>query len=296
MPMATSKSASNSRPRRRSKVGAAPTVRVYTPEPRRKVKASRRAYLQLYMPRFTFNPWHSETAWRASRSKFFATVFFVVLAVALYQLFSNSLFFVDNIAFGGNRFATREELTRASGIQGWNIFFINTGEVEAALKKMPEVKEAHVTLGLPNRVQVQIVERLPRFVWETRGQTYWVDDDGLAVRARTSLPGLLWVKDMDANPVQIGERVNVDAFNAVVSLHNAWPKGPRVFEWSRTHGLAVREDHGWLVYLGNANQMPEKLAALNLVRDQISKEKKTVSFIDVGSGLPYYQEVVVAKK
>ncbi len=294
--MANSKSTSNARARRRSKVGATPTVRVYTPEPRRKVKATRRAYLQLYMPHFTFNPWQSETTWRASRPKFFAGVFLVVLIVALYQLFGNSLFFVDNLGFSGNRFLTREELTLASGIQGWNIFFITADEVETALKKLPEVKEAHVTVGLPNRVQAQIVERLPRFVWETRGQTYWVDDDGIAVRARTSLPTLLWVKDTDANPVKIGERVNVDAFNAVVSLRNAWPSGPRVFEWSRAHGLTVREDHGWPVYFGSAAQMSEKLAALNLVRDQILKGRKSVAFIDVGSGLPYYQEVVVAKK
>ncbi len=294
--MANSKSSSKSRTRRRSKVGVAPTVRVYTPEPRRKVKASRRAYLQLYMPHFTFNPWQSEPAWRASRPKFFAGVFLVVLIVALYQLFSHPLFFVDGLGLSGNRFLSRDELTTASTIQGWNIFFINPGEVEAALKKLPEVKEARVTIELPNRVQAQIVERTPRFVWETRGQTFWVDDDGIAVRARTSLPGLLWVKDADANPVKIGERVNVDAFNAVVSLHNAWPNGPRVFEWSRAHGLIVREDHGWPVYFGSAKQMPEKLAALNLVRDQILQGRKSVVFIDVGSGLPYYQEVVVAKK
>ncbi len=293
--MANPKSTSTGRTRRRAKVGAAPNVRVYTPEPRRKVKASRRAYLQLYMPHFTFQPWKSETAWRASRPKFFSGVFLVVLLVALYQLFSNSMFFVDSPTFSGNHFLTRDELTLASGVQAWNIFFVNTNEVEASLKKLPEVKEAHVTVSLPNRVQAQIVERLPRLVWETRGQAYWVDDDGIALRARTTVPGLLRVKDTDDTPVKIGERVNVEVFNAVVSLYNAWQNGPRNFEWSRAHGLTVREEHGWPVYFGHANQMPDKLSALRIVTAQIVQARKAVAFIDVGSGLPYYQEVVARK-
>ncbi len=286
----TKASTSSSRSRRRRTVGGV-NVRAFTPEPRRTVKASRRTYLELYVPRFTFNPWKSERAWQLGRPKFFAGVFFVLLAIGLYQLFSNSAFYVDNISFAGNQFIMANDLSQASGVQGWNIFFIHTLEVEAALKKLPGVKEARVTVSLPNHVQAQIVERLPRMVWESRGATYWVDDDGVAIPARAALPGLLWLKDADGAPVKLGARVNTDAFNAAVSLHNAWQNGPRVFEWSRAHGLAVHDEHGWLIYLGAASQMPDKLAALKIVTAQILQAKKTVAFIDLGSGLPYYEEV-----
>jgi cell division septal protein FtsQ len=292
--MANTKSSTQGRNRRRRVVGAA-NVRAFTPAPRRTVRASRRAYFQLYLPRFSFNPWRTERDWHARRPRFFAGVLLILFALGLYQLFSNPVFYVDSPAFSGNRFLTPTELAQASGIRGWNIFFVDTHEVEAELKRLPAVKDARVTMSLPNHVQAQIVERLPRMVWETRGATYWVDDDGIALPARAALPGLLWLKDDDGAAVRVGDRVNTDAFNAVVSLHNAWQNGPRVFEWSQAHGLALHNEHGWLIYLGDASQMQDKLAALKIVTAQISQAQKTIAFIDLGSGLPYYQEVAAKK-
>ena len=83
--------------------------------------------------------------------------------------------------------------------------------------------------------------------------------------------------------------MNAEAFNAAVSLLNTWRGGPRSFEWSLIHGLAIRDEHGWLVYFGSANQIEDKLAALKVVAANLTKEKRTVNFVDVGSGLPYYQ-------
>ncbi len=285
----------SSRPNaRRRKVGA--TVKVVDTAPRRKVHASRRAFLQLYAPKVTINPWKNATEWRASRPRFFAGVFLAVLVVALFQLFSAPAFFVDSITWTGNRFVSGDELTRASGIQGWSIFFLDTREVERTLLKRPEIKEAHVAFQLPNAVQVAVVERMPRFIWETGGATYWVDGEGIAFEARDNLDGLMWLKDLDNKPVQLGERVNPQAFNAAISLRNAWPDGPMVFEWSDAHGLAVRDQHGWPVYFGRASQMPEKVTALQIVTNQILKDNKRVTLIDLGSGLPYYQEAPQATK
>jgi hypothetical protein len=144
---------------------------------------------------------------------------------------------------------------------------------------------------LPNEVQVQIDERVPRFVWQTRGGTYWVDDDGIALRARFNVPALLTMKDLDSTGTKIGERVNADAFNAAVNLRNLWADGPRAFEWSKAHGLSVRDGHGWLIYFGSASQIADKLAALKIVTAQLVKNQHPVAYIDVGSGLPYFQEV-----
>ena len=242
------------------------------------------------MPRFVLDPWKGEKGWRESRPKFLAIVLVLGLAIGFYQLFSNPIFFVDTISFSGNRFVSASELAQASGVRSYNIFFVDAGQVARALEKLPEVKAAKVSAGLPNGLHAEIAERLPRFVWESRGQTYWVDDDGIAIRQRANIPGLLSLKDLEGTPVKIGERVNVEAFNAAVSLVNAWHNGPRVFEWSRAHGLAARDEHGWLIYFGTGNQMPEKLMALRVVSTQIAEAQKKIQFIDLGNGLPYYRE------
>ncbi len=287
--MAKVSSSSRDRGRRRRKLGAAVTV--ITPAPPRKVQASRRAYLDLYAPRLTLNPWRNAAAWRAGRLKFFAALVLAVLALGLFQLFSLPTFFVENITWTGSRFLSPDELNRAAGIQGWNIFFISPDEVESALVKLPEIQAANVSLALPNTVSVEVSERTPSFVWQSGDNTYWVDQGGVAFQVRANLEGIMWVRDMDSRPVKLGERVNADGFNAVVSLHNAWPDGPRLFEWSDARGLSVLDQHGWLIYFGRANQMADKVAELRIITDQIAKDNRKISFIDLGSGLPYFQEV-----
>ena len=277
---------------RRRAVGATPPVRVVTSAHTRARPPERRAQFDLATPRVVLNPWHTKRDWRASRPKFFAAVVIIALVVGLYQLFSADLFFVGDLALSGNRILPRAEIDHAAGVRGWNLFFVEPGAVQAALEKLPEVKAARVTTILPNQVQIQIVERQPRFVWEVKGSKYWVDDDGIAMRVRGDSPNALQLRDDEGAAVKLGERVNSNAFNTAVSLVNAWQDGPRVFAWTRGHGLMVREQHGWIVYFGSASQMAEKLAALKIVTAQILQDKSNVNFIDLGSGLPYYQLAV----
>jgi hypothetical protein len=118
-----------------------------------------------------------------------------------------------------------------------------------------------------------------------------VDDDGIAMRPRGTVSNGWHVRDAEGKAVQYGERINPDAFNAAVSLINNWKDAPRYFEWTKAHGLTLRDEHGWLVYFGSASQMQDKVTALHIVTTQLLRDKRTISFVDLGSGLPYYQEV-----
>lgn len=280
--------------RRRRVVGARDDTRGFDRSPRRLVKAPRRTLFALYAPRLALTRLKSKEYWRATRPKILAAFLIVVFASALYQLFAGDQFYVPQLALSGNHVLPAAEIEQAAGIRGWNIFFVNLQDVETAIKKLPEVKDARVTIGLPNRVEVQIVERAPRFIWQTRSGTYWVDDDGIALRVRFNSPDLLTLKDYDSTGTKIGSRVNAEAFNAAVNLRNMWKDGPRAFEWTKAHGLTTRDSHGWLIYFGSANQMANKLDALKIVTAQLVKDQHTIAYIDVGSGLPYYQEI--AKK
>jgi hypothetical protein len=284
-------SSSGVRTRRRRPVGATANVWGSNSSPRRVVKASRRTYFALYAPHGLITRMKAKGYWRERRPKFLAAALIGIFVLSLYQLFANDLFYVPQLTLGGNRVLSSADLEQATDIRGWNIFFVSTYDVEAAIRRLPEVKDVSVSVNLPNEVQVQIVERMPRFVWQTRAGTYWVDDDGIALRARFSAPSLLTMKDLDSGATKIGERVNADAFNAAVNLRNLWVDGPRAFEWSKAHGLAVRDGHGWLIYFGSASQMVEKLAALKIVTGQLAKNQQAIAYIDVGSGLPYYQSV-----
>lgn len=279
--------------RSRPRVGAAPRVRVFTPAPRA-AAPTRRATFELGAPRITLDPWRTTRDWRASRPKFFAGVILAFLLIGLYQLFNNDVFFVNDIVLSGNKIVPRGEVSNAAGVRGWNIFFVEPLALEARLRAMPEFKDVQVDITLPNEIDVSVLERTPRFVWESGGKNYWVDGEGVAMRARGVVPNGWQLREAEGAAYKYGDRVNTDAFNAAVSLLNAWPAAPHYFEWTRQHGLTLRESHGWLTYFGSASQMGDKIAAFKIVSDQILREKRAVTLIDLGSGLPYYQEAITA--
>ncbi len=279
--------------RSRPVVGGAPRVRVVKPEPRAEPprNQTKRATFDIAAPRIVLNPWGTTRDWRASRPKFVAALLIVLLGGALYAMFSLDIFFVGEPVVIGNKIVPTAEIQEASGMRGWNIFFVEPRTVENAVKTLPEFSQVQTYITLPNVVEIYTTERQPRFVWEVGGKNYWVDQEGIAMRPRGVVPNGWHVRDAEGNALAYGERVDPDAFNAAASLINAWQNAPRFFEWTRAHGLTIRDEHGWLVYFGSASQMDDKVTALHIVTTQLLKDNRTVAFIDLGSGLPYYQEV-----
>lgn len=280
--------------RKRQVVGATSRVRVLSAEPRPQTKTPRtqkRATFDIAAPRLVLNPWRTSRDWKASRPKFAAAVLMALLLGALYAMFNADFFFVGEPVVVGNKIVPSEEVAQVSGMRGWNIFFVEPRVVENAVRTLPEFKDVQVYVTLPNTIEIYTTERKPRFVWEVAGKNYWIDEDGIAMRPRGMVHNGWHVRDAEGKTVKYGERINPDAFNAAVSLLNAWKEAPKYFEWTKEHGLTLREEHGWLVYFGSASQMQDKVTALNIVTTQLLKDKRTVTFVDLGSGLPYYQEI-----
>ena len=284
--------------RKRQVVGAAPRVRVVTPEPRTAQARPRqkRATFDIAAPRIELNPWRTERDWKASRPKFFAGLLLVALLAALWAMFNLDIFFVSQPTVFGNKIVPRQEIAQAAGVNGWNIFFVEPRALHEAVSELPEFKSVQVYVTLPNRVEIYTKERTPRFVWEVAGKNYWIDDEGVAMRARGMVPNGWHVRDSAGKPVKYGERINPDAYNAAAALINVWKDAPKYFEWTSAHGLTLRDEHGWLIYFGSANQMKDKLTSLDIVTQNLLSAKRSVRYIDVAGGTVYYADVAVSKK
>lgn len=223
------------------------------------------------------------------RPKIVALGGLLALATILYAFFDTDYFYVFQFNIVGTRFVTSAEIEKASGIRGYNVFFIDARAVERALMQIPEVKSARVTVRLPNDVTMEIVERQPMGVWQ-RGETaYWVDSEGVLIRVRASIPELPSVRDLDAGTLTLGQRAPANAFAAFVALRAAMPDSPRALEWSSARGIAFTDERGWKIYLGTADDMPGKIAILRALVAQLVAQNARIRFIDLGKGTPYYQ-------
>ena len=223
------------------------------------------------------------------RSKVFAVVLSLLLVAALFAFFDTDLFYVFDFELAGTRYLTKAEVEKASGVAGYNIFFIDPRAVEGALAKLPEAKSVVVTTCLPNQMSVTIEERQPQIVWLRGTETYWLDASGVALRARANLAQLPTIRDLDQVSVKSGQRVQPAAVAAFWALRDAWADGPRAVEWSVERGLAFTDEHGWKVYLGDANNMAGKLAILRALAAQLVAQNARIRFIDLGRGDPYFQ-------
>lgn len=223
------------------------------------------------------------------RPKIVATVVTLLIIGALFEFFNGDAFYVYSLDVTGTRFLPKTEVAQASGIVGYNIFFIDARQVEQTLEKMPEISSVHVIAGLPNQVSIEVVERSPALTWLRGNEVYWVDNSGLVFRARANLPQLPSIRDLDQATVKPGQAVPAKAFDAYRALLAAWPDAPHAFEWSAARGLAYTDEHGWKIYLGGAMEMAGKLAKLRAVEAQLVSQNVKIKFIDLSKGDPFFQ-------
>ena len=227
--------------------------------------------------------------WKTQQVKIIAAALTLLIVGGLFEFFNGDSFYVYNFDISGTQYLTSAEVERASGLIGYNVFFVDARSVEQSLLKLPEVKSVHVSTGLPNHVAVQIEERVPEIVWQRGASAYWLDHDGMIFNARTNLAQLPTIRDLDQAAVKPGQPVGSEGFNAYRALRAAWSAAPRAFEWSTARGLAYTDEHGWKIYLGDSSEMAGKLAKLGALVPQLAAQNAHVTFIDLSKGDPFYQ-------
>ncbi len=227
--------------------------------------------------------------WRLYRQKIAAAGLALLVIAALFEFFNGDAFYVYGGQVTGLQFMSKTEIERASGVIGYNIFFIDARAVERTLAKLPEVKSVRVSTGLLNQFAIAVDERTPEIVWLRGVETYWVDGDGIIFKARANLTQLPALRDLDQATVKPGQPAPPDAINAYRAVRALWPAAPRAFEWSAARGLSYTDEHGWKIYLGDANQMAGKLVTLRALVPQLISQNAKIKFIDLSKGDPFYQ-------
>ena len=164
-----------------------------------------------------------------SRSRAGAALAVLLASGAIYGVCSSSAFDLTTVDVTGTTFSDQGDIQAAiDGVAGHNLFTLQTGPLEAALRDLPTIQSASVTVKLPNTVAISLKERAAVMVWKVGARRYLAGSDGeLFARVTDATPetgaGLPVVEDRRASSagLYLGARldtVDLDAATRLASL------------------------------------------------------------------------------
>lgn len=227
--------------------------------------------------------------WQAHGGKALGVLLLLALGLLIYQLFAMDAFYVYAATVVGHQLVPAEEIYQSSDLEGMSIFWINPGRIEAAIASLPNIKEARVYCGLPNQVTIEVVERQPQVIWQQGEKRYWIDEEGTVLLARGELTEATVIVDLDERPVQPGDRVDPQVIAGAQKLRSLLPELTTVQYTSQT-GLGFRSQQGWPVYLGQGEDMEQKVAIMKALLQEIEAKGVRPQLIDLRfKESPYYK-------
>ncbi len=222
-------------------------------------------------------------------SHYFALLLLLGSIATLGFLFTEERFDVPAIEITGNDYIDAGQIQRQAGMAGANIFTIDPTRVSARLATiMPQIKEARVSLGLPNRAAIRIQAREPVLVYGHDSRTQWVDAEGRIFPAAEKRSGLPVLIDEDGAASVDGHHLDPAIWQAIQQITATIP-GMNEFHYRDIYGLFFISPEGWRVYLGNGENMQNKLAMWQTLRQQIIQKNRSVKVIDLRYDRVYIQ-------
>jgi len=225
---------------------------------------------------------------------------FAMLVTALYFAFNLPQLRVAEPQVTGHQILAPAEINSALNITGQPIFLLIPSKLETELRlHFPELVYAHVTVALPNVVSVEIIERKPIIRWEQGGGYTWISEDGVAVRPRGEVAGLISIVALAAPPVE--GNVSPDSLTPAPFISAEWvqtiqglaghvPPGMTIL-YEAGFGFGWNDPRGWRVYFGTkASDVELKMRVYESMVNSLSQRGIRPALINVTyPTAPYYR-------
>jgi cell division septal protein FtsQ len=221
-------------------------------------------------------------AWDTQRV--ICSMMFLTAAWLLLQCLTAPGFAVGTPVVVGNKgLAASEIIDAVHGVQGRNIFLIDSGQLVQSVKKLPGVKDAQVRLELPNRVVIEIIDQEPQVIWEARGARFLVDGEGEVIKPATGTGRFLLISDPNpkAEPLTPGKRVDKRAIATVQQLELLMPNQVKSYEWSANVGITVVTQDGWRATFGWDDNLDAKMEVLRATLKAAAERKEVLKSMDL---------------
>jgi len=253
---------------------------------------------------------------RRRRGTFVAKIlgFFAVLAIAVlgvnFALTSPALL-VQQVNVVGTQNPIVIGSIQHMGVQGQNIFLIDTAALAARIEALPQVASATPAKQWPNTLTITVVERTPVLLWQTNYGAYSVDRQAVVIAPASqtlnaqSLQTLVDVRSrqvgLSGQPIRPGVRLSQADVAFALQVFASLPQVTGTFILRYDVGMPVGvatsggngsfivvSPRGWIAYLGgasDANPLENRLNELQQILLLAHQQHLNVATIDLRFGL-----------
>jgi hypothetical protein len=249
-----------------------------------------------------------------------SAVLVVALLAAIIFVSSSDTFRIDSLTVNGAQRLQPADLMAVMDVNGEPVFALNPDEMTRKLQKAyPELSSIQISVGLPNQVALDVVERQPVFEWKYGDTTLWIDMEGAAFLPRGAAtlavtvvadvpPTFVFVENAPENSAAVFsaiarllgsplmvydptlQRVDNDMLMSAASLTLRKPaESPLVY--LEAEGFGWRDPRGWDVYFGqDLNDLDLKWEMYQAIINQLAQQGIQPTMISVSHvHAPFYR-------
>jgi cell division protein FtsQ len=218
------------------------------------------------------------------RKTFKYILFLLLLAFTAAFLMTSTLFNIKTINVTGNNRVSQQEIIRLSGLTyQQNVFRINTKETMKNIFQSPYVEKIKIRRGLPNIINIDIIEREPIVLVPYVGSYLYVDSEGIVVEINSSVEGmnLPKINGLKFNTFKLGEEIKVEdklQLTSVIKLINEIKKAGIIQEIAEINAenilnLKLKTKSGIKINLGDDSNINTKIPVAKAILQDLSSKK-----------------------
>ena len=216
----------------------------------------------------------------------------LLVAGATYSLLTDPEFRLRRAQITGQNLLPKKMIADLIKVQGQNVFLTRKVDVSEQILRHKALQSVEITFRMPDLVQVDVEERRPAYLWKVHPTLYLVSADGIVLGTTEVEDKPTVLVDVDGQPVEIGDQVDLSALKTAAKLSVWLPKlvqiRPRYFEYSRRLGVVLPHPSGFRLAFGWQDRLEERASNLPFVLDTLEERNARPTLVDLRFVDHYY--------
>jgi cell division septal protein FtsQ len=242
---------------------------------------------------------------RSTRGWIWAVAQVVLIAgetFAILFLLAQPAFRPQHVEVAGVQHVTAAEVTAALALPAdRNLFFLRQSELERRVERLPWVRSAAVSLGLPDRLSVAVSEWKPSAVLQVGEASFYLNGLGEVLDPAAEAGALPVISRPDFGRVRDGQQaVAGELLPILLQLRAGFAPAFKVsvmsFKLDQREVLSAQTDRGWAIIFGqmatseDRATLEPKLAALRSLSGRIDLATANINYVNLENpGAPAVQ-------